>query len=87
MCAGGQPRDNAVANGDELKAWLQKNGTNARGFTIKTTDGATSPLYPPYHFGGDFVAGSWVEDRDEPSAYPYSGVVSIRLMATKARGF
>jgi hypothetical protein len=79
--------DNAVADDDRLKTWLKKNAGSTRGFTIKTADGGSAPLYPPYHMGDDFVAGSVVEERDEQCAYPYSCVVSIRPMAAKPRAF
>jgi hypothetical protein len=28
-----------------------------------------------------------MEDRDEPTAYPYTGLVSVRLLGAKPKGF
>lgn len=77
----------AVADEDKLKSWLKKNAGSARGFSIKTTDGASASIFPPYHFGDDFVGGSMTEDRDEPTAYPYTGLVYVRLLGAKPKGF
>jgi hypothetical protein len=76
-----------VAFENELKAWMQRASQNARALTIKTGDGGSHPLYPPYFIGDDFVAGAQTEGGDNQIAYPYFSVVSITPLGAKPKGF
>jgi hypothetical protein len=72
---------------NSLQAWLTKASKDVRGLTLKTLDGKSNPLYPPYFIGDDYVAGVMVEGSDDAIAYPYGGLISVQPLGPKPKGF
>jgi len=80
-------RGKGVAYEDTLRAWVTKASKDTRGLTLKTLDGKSAVIHPPYHIGDDFVSGAMVEGTHDFVAYPYSGLISVQPLGPRPKGF